>query len=111
MLNFVPDRPSSRQTPSPNFGDRKGVLPDHIVLHYTAAIRPARAAVHHRHQSAIYRARGRQYRAMFAKRTAHGMPVHSWAGETDINSVSIGIETSIPVMISAIPTFRARPPR
>ena len=47
MLNFVPDSSVvSTVTPSPNFGDRKGVLsPTMIVLHYTGMADPASAIV------------------------------------------------------------------
>ena len=47
MPNFVPDSSVvSNVTPSPNYGDRKGVLsPNMIVLHYTGMADPASAIV------------------------------------------------------------------
>ena len=47
MLSFVPDSSVvSTVTPSPNYGDRKGLLsPNMIVLHYTGMADAASAIV------------------------------------------------------------------
>ena len=88
-----------KQTPSPNFGPRKGVsAPDMILIHYTAmesaASAIARLCDPEPEVSAHYLISGageitqmvaEEHRAWHAGQS-------EWMGESDINSCSIGIE-------------------
>src|ERR1700691_1429245 len=89
--------------PSPNFGERKdGRRADMIVLHYTGMANTLAALER-------LRARGTEVSAHYfvfedgrviqmvpeSKRAWHAGAA-SWAGETDINSCSIGIESANP---------------
>ena len=89
----------STVTPSPNFGERKGVLaPDMIVLHYTGMADSASAiarlctagtevSAHYvvLEDGSIVQCVQECWRAWHAGNS-------SWAGEPDVNSRSIGIE-------------------
>ena len=89
--------------PSPNFGDRKdGRRPDMILLHYTG-MPDANAALHHlcsvaSQVSAHYFVHedGRVAQMVPESKRAWHAGAASWAGETDINSCSIGIEIANP---------------
>lgn len=87
-----------QHTPSPNHGDRKGRDVSLVVLHYTGMktggealerLCSAEAGV-----SAHYLVEedGRIFCLVSEDRRAWHAGVSSWAGETDINSVSVGIE-------------------
>jgi N-acetylmuramoyl-L-alanine amidase len=88
-----------RQWPSPNFGDRRcGVRPSMIVLHYTAmengAVARARLCDPTAEVSAHWLiSEGGAVEALVdeAKRAWHA-GAGAWAGVTDVNSHSIGIE-------------------
>jgi N-acetylmuramoyl-L-alanine amidase len=89
----------STLTPSPNFGERKGVVsPDMIVLHYTgmadAASAILRLCTAGTDVSAHYVVLedGNIVQCVPESERAWHAGTSSWAGETDINSRSIGIE-------------------
>lgn len=90
-------RLSKISRPSPNYDARKG-LPDMIVLHYTgmtsaaAALerlcdRAAKVSAHY-----VIDEDGTLYHLVDEARRAWHAGVSFWAGERDINAVSIGIE-------------------
>jgi N-acetylmuramoyl-L-alanine amidase len=100
MLSFVPDSSVvSTVTPSPNYGDRKGVLsPDMIVLHYTGMTDAASAIVRLCTEGTEVSAHyvvledGNIVQCVRESARAWHSGASSWGGETDINSCSIGIE-------------------
>lgn len=100
MLSFMPDSSvASTVTPSPNYGERKGVTsPDMIVLHYTGMSDAASAIVRlctaGTEVSAHYVVLedGNIVQCVRESERAWHAGAASWAGETDINSRSIGIE-------------------
>ena len=101
--------------PSPNHGERKdGRHPDMIVLHYTG-MADAEAALE------LLKARGSEVSAHYfvfedgrivqlvqeSRRAWHAGKAN-WAGETDINSCSIGIEIANPGHDHGYPDFPKR---
>jgi N-acetylmuramoyl-L-alanine amidase len=85
--------------PSPNFGDRnKGLLPDMIVLHYTGmpdvegAITRLCTAGTDVSAHYIVLEDGRVVQSVPESKRAWHAGIGFWAGESDINSCSIGIE-------------------
>src|SRR3984957_6785471 len=85
--------------PPPNFGERKdGRRPDMIVLHYTGMVDAAAALEHLRTPASQVSCHylvfedGRVIQLVQESKRAWHAGVASWAGETDINSCSIGIE-------------------
>jgi N-acetylmuramoyl-L-alanine amidase len=101
--------------PSPNHSERKdGALPDMIVLHYTgmpdneAAIRqlcnPASEVSAHY----VVLPDGSIVQLVAESRRAWHAGASSWAGETDINSRSIGIEIANPGHDHGYPDFPRR---
>jgi N-acetylmuramoyl-L-alanine amidase len=100
MPIFLPDTFAvSNVTPSPNFGARNGALaPDMIVLHYTgmadAASAVARLCTAGTEVSAHYVVLEDGNIIQCVQETMRAWHAGSsfWAGETDINSCSIGIE-------------------
>jgi N-acetylmuramoyl-L-alanine amidase len=89
--------------PSPNFGERKdGRRPDMVVLHYTG-MPDATAALEHLRKTASQVSShyfvfedGRVIQLVPESKRAWHAGVSSWAGDTDINSCSIGIEIANP---------------
>src|SRR5437660_10843327 len=102
--------------PSPNHNDRKnGGRPDMILLHYTG-MRDNEAAIRHlctpiSEVSAHYVVLqdGFIVQLVPESRRAWHAGVSSWAGETDINSRSIGIEIANPGHDHGYPAFPKRP--
>jgi N-acetylmuramoyl-L-alanine amidase len=89
--------------PSPNHGERKaGAKPDMVVLHYTG-MRDSRLALDHLCSSAsdvsahyVVMEDGHVVQCVPESRRAWHAGLSKWAGETDINSCSIGIEIANP---------------
>ena len=84
--------------PSPNHGDRKGRVPDAIILHYTG-IATGAAALEHlcaeaSQVSAHYLVQedGELFQLVPEARRAWHAGIGVWAGDRDMNTVSIGIE-------------------
>jgi len=116
MITFAPDSPTvARVQPSPNHGPRKGAgRPDMIVLHYTGLANAAAAldmlcspeselSAHYLvlEDGAIVQCVAEAERAWHAG-------VSAWAGDTDINSCSIGIEIANPGHELGYPDFPER---
>jgi N-acetylmuramoyl-L-alanine amidase len=112
---FAPDSSVVAEVvPSPNHGERGGRDPDMIVLHYTGMVDPDSALE-------LLRARGSNVSAHYfvfedgrivqmvpESRRAWHAGRSEWAGETDINSCSIGIEIANPGHDHGYPDFPAR---
>jgi N-acetylmuramoyl-L-alanine amidase len=101
--------------PSPNHGERKdGRQPDMIVLHYTgmqdAGAALERLTTRGSEVSAHYFVfeDGRIIQMAQESRRAWHAGISSWAGETDINSCSIGIEIANPGHDFGYPDFPKR---
>jgi N-acetylmuramoyl-L-alanine amidase len=101
--------------PSPNHSERKdGALPDMIVLHYTgmrdneAAIRQLCTSASEVSAHYVVLQDGYIVQLMAESRRAWHAGVSSWAGETDINSRSIGIEIANPGHEHGYPDFPKR---
>jgi N-acetylmuramoyl-L-alanine amidase len=112
MSNFPADYPGAVVVPSPNFGPRKdGKRPRLVILHYTgmetgeaaeAFLADPRAEV-----SAHYlvHENGRVVQMVAETERAWHAGLSWWKGETDINSVSIGIEVVNPGPLRDFPDF------
>ena len=99
-MTFVPDSSVVADViPSANYGDRRnGRDPDMIVLHYTG-MADGRMAVHRLTTTGtevsahyIVHEDGRIIQSVQEVKRAWHAGASAWAGETDINSCSIGIE-------------------
>ncbi len=99
-MTFVPDSSVVADViPSGNYGERRnGRAPDMIVLHYTGMV-DGKMAVHRlttigTEVSAHYIVHedGRIIQTVQESRRAWHAGASAWAGETDINSCSIGVE-------------------
>lgn len=110
-----PDSPiAAKVFPSPNHGERhNGLTPSLIILHYTG-MKDATEALHRlcnpvAEVSAHYLVfeDGRVLQMVPEARRAWHAGVSSWAGETDINSRSIGIEIANPGHEGGLPAFPA----
>jgi len=99
--------------PSPNHGERKGTL-DMIVLHYTgmadtqAAIRQLCTPTSEVSAHYVVLQDGYIVQLVAEARRAWHAGTSSWAGETDINSCSIGIEIANPGHDHGYPAFPKR---
>jgi N-acetylmuramoyl-L-alanine amidase len=89
--------------PSPNFGERKdGRRPDMILLHYTGMLTASAALEHLRATASQVSAHyfvfedGRVIQMVPESKRAWHAGAAIWAGESDINSCSIGIEIANP---------------
>ena len=102
----------SRFVPSPNHGERRGGRrPDLLLLHYTG-MATAEAALQRlcdpaAEVSAHYLVMedGAVVQLVPEDRRAHHAGLSSWAGETDINSCSIGIEIVNPGHDGGLPPY------
>lgn len=112
----IPDSPiASAFLPSPNFGERRGpIRPDCILLHYTgmpsaegalALLRDPASEV-----SAHYFVRegGEVAQLVEESKRAWHAGAGSWAGQTDLNSASVGIEIVNPGHDGGSPPFPRR---
>src|SRR5262249_3717443 len=99
-MTFVPDSSVVADViPSANYGERRnGREPDMIVLHYTGML-DGKMAVHRlttigTQVSSLYIVHedGRIIQSVQESRRAWHAGASTWAGETDINSCSIGVE-------------------
>ena len=104
--------PSIEPHPSPNHGERRGAPTDILLLHYTGMPGPAQAALDslcypRSEVSAHYFVfeDGRILSLVPEARRAWHAGAASWAGETDINSRSIGIEIANPGHPGGLPPF------
>ena len=100
---------------SPNHGERQnGMRPDMILLHYTGMYDPSvaldRLCTAGSEVSAHYLVLedGRVIQMVPESRRAWHAGTSSWAGETDINSCSIGIEIANPGHDYGYPDFPKR---
>lgn len=114
MSHFKPDYASATVLPSPNHGHRRGAGeagPDMIVLHYTGmptedgAIdwlcrEESEVSCHY-----VIRENGEVLQLVPEERRAWHAGRSFWAGETDINSRSIGIEICNPGHPGGLPPF------
>jgi N-acetylmuramoyl-L-alanine amidase len=96
---FLPDsRIGVRPYPSPNHNERKGKPIDSIVLHYTgmesadAALDLLCDAAHEVSSHYLVAADGQAFQLVPEARRAWHAGRGTWAGETDMNARSIGIE-------------------
>ncbi len=101
--------------PSPNHGERKGgVTPDMIVLHYTgmsdneAALKLLSSPGSEVSAHYVVLQDGHIIQMVAEDRRAWHAGTSSWAGETDINSYSIGIEIANPGHDHNYPEFPRR---
>ncbi len=98
MQDFAPDSSLAAALPSPNHGDRGEQVPRAIVLHYTGMATGAAALERLRDPAAQVSAHyvveedGRIFQLVPEARRAWHAGKSFWAGETDMNSASIGIE-------------------
>jgi N-acetylmuramoyl-L-alanine amidase len=99
ILEFLPDsRIGVRPHPSPNHNERKGKPIDSIILHYTgmenadAALDLLCDPVHEVSSHYLVGADGQAFQLVPEARRAWHAGRGSWAGETDMNARSIGIE-------------------
>ena len=114
--DLVPDSPIAAEVrPSPNHGERRdGRRPDMLILHYTgmptAAGALARLCDPTSEVSAHYLVRedGHVLQLVPEGRRAWHAGAGSWAGETDINSCSIGIEIVHPGHEGGLPPYPVR---
>ena len=113
MHPFSPDASLDAQVlPSPNHGERRGIAqPDMLILHYTG-MQDARAALQRlcapgSEVSAHYLVfeDGGIVQCVSESRRAWHAGIASWAGTTDINSHSIGIEIANPGHDGGYPDF------
>jgi N-acetylmuramoyl-L-alanine amidase len=101
------------QRPSPNHGERQGGPPDMLLLHYTGMpdddqalawlCDPASQVSSHY----FVHADGRVLALVPEERRAWHAGASSWAGETDVNSRSIGIEIANAGHPGGLPDFPA----
>jgi N-acetylmuramoyl-L-alanine amidase len=98
MSEFQPDSPLAEVLPSPNHGPRLGPGLDAIVLHYTGMATGAAALERLCDPAAevsahyVVAEEGRIFQLVPETRRAWHAGQSFWAGATDLNSASIGIE-------------------
>jgi N-acetylmuramoyl-L-alanine amidase len=112
---FEPDTfMASEVVPSPNFNERVGGPPDLILLHYTgmqtgeAALARLTSADSQVSSHYVVFEDGRIVQCVAEDKRAWHAGVSHWAGETDINSRSIGIEIVNPGHEFDYPDFPLR---
>lgn len=112
MSDFIPDYRAAEVLPSPNHGERKGVsAPDMIILHYTgmpddmAALDWLRNPQSEVSSHYLVHQDGCVVQMVPESRRAWHAGKSFWAGETDINSRSIGIEIANAGHPGGLPLF------
>ncbi len=112
MNEFVADFSGATVTPSPNFGPRAGgCAPDMIVLHYTGMPDHEQALSWLCNQESQVSSHyfvhedGRVHQLVPERERAWHAGKSRWAGESDINSVSIGIEIANAGHPGGLPVF------
>lgn len=96
---------------SPNHGDRKGQVPDAIILHYTGIATGAAALEHLCVESSQVSAHylvdeyGGIFQLVPELRRAWHAGIGVWAGDRDMNTVSIGIEIANHGHIGGLPPY------
>jgi len=109
---LTPDSPLARKVaPSPNQGDRKGLRPDMLILHYTGMESGAAALARLRDPLSevsahyvVFEDGGTVQLVPEAARAWHAGS-GAWKGATDINSRSIGIEIVHPGHVGGLPPY------
>jgi N-acetylmuramoyl-L-alanine amidase len=112
----IPDSPiASAFLPSPNFGERRGPLrPDCVVLHYTGMPTAEGALALLRDPASEVSAHyfvwesGEVAQLVEETKRAWHAGVGSWAGQTDVNSASVGIEIVNPGHDGGSPPYPRR---
>ncbi len=105
---FIPDHAGARVLPSPNHGPRARPV-SAIVLHYTgmpgceAALELLCSPIHEVSAHYVVEEDGRVLQLVPETRRAWHAGVSYWAGETDMNSISIGVEIVHPGHIDPRP--------
>jgi N-acetylmuramoyl-L-alanine amidase len=110
---LTPESPVAvKVVPSPNHGERRdGRRPDMILLHYTQMASATEALLRLCNPLAEVSAHylvfedGRVFQMVPEGRRAWHAGQGSWAGETDINSLSIGIEIANPGHAGGLPPY------
>lgn len=115
MTRLTPESPVAAAVhPSPNHGSRAGRLPDMIILHYTGMPTAAEALERLTNPLAEVSAHyfvhddGRVLQLVPERRRAWHAGVGSWAGATDINTRSIGVEIVNPGHAGGLPPYPDR---
>ena len=103
---------SSRDCPPlANHGDRKGLVPDSIILHYTGIATGAAALDHLCTEASQVSAHylvdeyGEIFQLVPEERRAWHAGIGVWAGNRDMNTVSIGIEIANYGHIGGLPPY------
>ncbi|WP_137130232.1 N-acetylmuramoyl-L-alanine amidase [Rhizobium sp. FY34] len=111
-MKLVPDFVGARVEPSPNHGERvDGVAPDMLILHYTGMPDHGQALSWLKNVESQVSSHyfvwpdGRVVQMVPEARRAWHAGKSSWAGETDINSRSIGIEIANAGHPGGLPEF------
>ncbi|WP_188609796.1 N-acetylmuramoyl-L-alanine amidase [Chelatococcus reniformis] len=113
MTKLVPDSPAAAKVfPSPNHGERAGGQPPRLlILHYTGMAQAAEAlqrlcnAASKVSSHYFVFENGHVLQLVPEARRAWHAGLAQWAGETDINSASIGIEIANPGHAGGLPPF------
>ena len=108
----APDSPVARAVvPSPNHGERRGPAPDMLILHYTGMPTAAEALLRLCNPLSEVSAHyfvfedGRVVQSVPEARRAWHAGRSCWAGETDLNSRSIGVEIAHPGHAGGLPPY------
>ncbi len=111
-MKLIPDYAGARVEPSPNHGERVGVdAPDMIILHYTGMPDHGQALSWLKNIESQVSSHyfvwpdGRIVQMVPETRRAWHAGKSVWAGETDINSRSIGIEIANAGHPGGLPTY------
>ena len=111
-MSLSPDSACAEEVvPSPNHGERRGGRPDMLILHYTGmpdsgeALRRLRDPIAEVSAHYLVFEDGRTVQMVPETRRAWHAGRGFWAGETDINSRSIGIEIAHPGHAGGLPPY------